>query len=101
MKKGTMKITDGGDLSTERLFNEMRENLPMDKLFSRKDAAKELGISLSTLDRARENGRIAFIQYTENGCVFFREQDLQEFIAKGVHRSCAPRNVFVGRRQRT
>ena len=50
----------------------------MEKLFTRKEAAKLLGISIDTLDAARTNGQVSFVQYVENGCVYFTEQSLQE-----------------------
>lgn len=59
----------------------------MNKLISRKEAAKILGISLATLDAARNNGLISYIQYVENGCVYFTEAGLQEYIAKSMHRA--------------
>ena len=48
----------------------------MEKLFTRKEAASMLHISLKTLDSARESGQLAYIQYTENGSVYFTEQML-------------------------
>ena len=59
----------------------------MEKLFTRKEAATMLGISLATLDTARKDGSIAYIQYVPNGCVFFTDEGLQEFIAKNTHRA--------------
>lgn len=59
----------------------------MDHLIGRKDAAKRLGISPATLDMARHNGLIAFIQYVENGRVYFTEDGLQEYLARSTHRS--------------
>ena len=59
----------------------------MNKLISRKEAAKILGISLATLGAARNNGLISYIQYVENGCVYFTEAGLQEYIAKSTHRA--------------
>ena len=59
----------------------------MEKLFSRKEAASMLGISLATLDMARADGLIAFVQYVENGCVYFTEARLQEYIARCTHRA--------------
>ena len=59
----------------------------MNKLISRKEAAKILGISLANLDAARNNGLISYIQYVENGCVYFTEAGLQEYIAKSTHRA--------------
>lgn len=59
----------------------------MEKLFTRKDAAKILGISITTLDAARSNGHISFVQYVPNGCVYFTSASLQEYIAKSTHRA--------------
>ena len=53
----------------------------MEKLFTRKEAAELLGISITTLDVARNNGLIA------NGCVFFTSASLQEYVAKCTHRA--------------
>ena len=41
----------------------------MEKLISRKEAAKLLGISIATLDAARNSGLISYVQYVQNGCV--------------------------------
>ncbi len=59
----------------------------MDKLITRKEAAKILGISIATLDEARNSGLISFIQYVPNGCVYFTSAALQEYIAKSTHRA--------------
>ena len=45
----------------------------MEKLITRREAAKLLGISISTLDEARNNGLISYIQYVPNGCVYFTD----------------------------
>ncbi len=67
----------------------------MEKLLTRKEAARLLGISIDTLDAARTNGQISFVQYVENGCVYFTEQSLQEFIARSTHRA-KPREINTG-----
>lgn len=59
----------------------------MEKLFTRKEAANVLGISLATLDAARMNGLISYVQYVDNGCVYFTELGLQEYIARSTHRA--------------
>ena len=41
----------------------------MEKLITRKEAAKILGISIATLDAARQNGLISYVQYVPNGCI--------------------------------
>ena len=59
----------------------------MEKLITRRDAAKLLGISISTLDEAKNNGLISYIQYVPNGCVYFTDTGLQEYNAKCTHRA--------------
>lgn len=59
----------------------------MEKLLTRREAAKALGISIYTLDTARENGQIAYIQYVENGSVYFSEAGIAEYIARNTHRA--------------
>ena len=59
----------------------------MEKLITRKEAAEILGISLATLDVARNSGLISFVQYVENGSVYFTEAALQEYIARSTHRA--------------
>lgn len=59
----------------------------MEKLFTRREAADILGISLTTLDSARNEGLIAYVQYVKNGCVFFTEAGIQEYIARSTHRA--------------
>ena len=61
--------------------------LNMEKLITRKEAAKLLGISIATLDEARNSGLISYIQYVPNGCVYFTDAGLQEYIAKSTHRA--------------
>ena len=56
-------------------------------MITRREAAKLLGISLATLDEARNNGLISYIQYVPNGCVYFTDTGLQEYIAKSTHRA--------------
>lgn len=59
----------------------------MEKLYTRREAAELLGISITTLDAARNNGLIAYVQYVPNGCVFFTSAGLQEYVAKCTHRA--------------
>lgn len=59
----------------------------MEKLITRKEAAKILGISIATLDAARNSGQISYVQYVENGCVYFTDSGLQEYIAKCTHKA--------------
>ena len=59
----------------------------MEKLITRKEAAEILGISLATLDSARQHGLISYVQYVQNGCVYFTDACLQEYINKCTHRA--------------
>ena len=72
----------------------------MEKLITRKDEARLLGSSLATLDAARLGGQIAFVQYVENGCVYFTESGLQEYIARSTHRVRVPAVSATSRTQR-
>ncbi len=40
----------------------------MERMISRKEAAKILGVSLATLDAARLEGHISYVQYVDKGC---------------------------------
>ena len=59
----------------------------MERLITRKEAAQILGISIASLDAARNSGQISYVQYVPNGCVFFTDSGLQEYIAKCTHRA--------------
>jgi len=52
----------------------------MEKLITRKEAAKLLGVSITTLDEARNSGLISYVQYVPNGCVYFTDAALQEYV---------------------
>ncbi len=70
------------------------------KLYTRKEAASYLGISLSTLDCARHNGKLAYVQFVTNGGVFFTETALEEYIAKSTHRVLDKSDIRVACRRR-
>ena len=72
----------------------------MEKLYTRKEAAVLLGISLATLDTARTNGAISFVQYVPNGCVYFTSEALQEYVAKCTHRAAPIEKQATYRKQR-
>lgn len=72
----------------------------MEKLYTRKEAAVLLGISLATLDTARTNGAISFVQYVPNGCVYFTSEALQEYVAKCTHRAVPIEKQVTYRKQR-
>lgn len=59
----------------------------MEKLYTRREAASKLGISLTSLDTARNTGAITYIQYVPNGNVFFTEEALDEYVAKNTHQA--------------
>lgn len=59
----------------------------MEKMISRKDTAELLGISLQTLDAARLKGLITYVQYVENGSVYFTPESIQEYIARCTHKA--------------
>ena len=72
----------------------------MEKLLTRKEAAKLLGISIDPLDAARKKGQVSFVQHVENGCVSFTAKSTQEFIARSTHRA-KPKEVNTGSTYRT
>lgn len=72
----------------------------MEKLYTRKEAATILGISITTLDSARTNGAISFVQYVPNGCVYFTNEALQEYVAKCTHRALPSERRDTYRTQR-
>lgn len=72
----------------------------MEKLYTRKEAATILGISLATLDTARTTGAISFVQYVPNGCVYFTNEALQEYVAKCTHRAVPVEKQATYRKQR-
>ena len=74
-------------LKPDRANAERKAKKAMDKLITRKEAASILGISVKTLDAARTDGLISYVQYVENGCVYFTEVGIQEYIAKCTHRA--------------
>ena len=57
----------------------------MERVLTKKEAAKLLGISPATLDIARKNGLISYIQYVENGTVYFTEASLKNYVAWATH----------------
>ena len=56
---------------------------------------------LDTLDHARMEGLITYVQYVENGCVYFTEVGLQEYIARSTHRARPKDNNPTFRKKRT
>ena len=59
----------------------------LERLITRKEAAQILGISITTLDVAKNSGQISYVQFVPNGCVFFTDSGLQEYVAKCTHKA--------------
>ncbi|HAE45512.1 MAG: DNA-binding protein [Lachnospiraceae bacterium] len=72
----------------------------MEALIKRKDAAKILGISVSKLDYERMSGKIAFIQYVENGCVYFTEKALRDYTERATRKADPVNTRLTNRRFR-
>ena len=72
----------------------------MEKMLTRKEAAELLGISLDRLDEARRGGLITYVQYVENGSVFFTENALEEYVARCTHKSRPVQNQPTFRKRR-
>lgn len=65
----------------------------MSKLYTRKQAAELLGISVNTLDAERMSGRLAYIQRKPNGKVWISEAALEEYLARGTHQAKPERAI--------
>lgn len=72
----------------------------MEALIKRKDAAKILGISVSKLDYERMGGKIAYIQYVDNGCVYFTEKALRDYTERATRRADPVNAKLTNRRSR-
>ena len=68
----------------------------VEKLLTRKETAKILGVSLPVLDGAKNSGLISYVQYTENGRVYFTESAIEEYIVRSTHRA-KPQTVNTGK----
>ena len=73
----------------------------VDKLIKRKEAAEMLGISLDTLDHAEMYYPQSALSLRANGCVYFTEVGLQEYIARSTHRARPKDNNPTFRKKRT
>ena len=62
-------------------------------LLTRKEAAARLGIGLVTLDEERAAGRLGYIQRAPGCKVFFRESDIDNWLARHTH-AAIPAVVF-------
>ena len=72
----------------------------VEKLISRNEAANILGISVTALDQARSCVHITYVQYVENGCVYFTERALQEYVTRCTHRARPLDNTPTYRKRR-
>ncbi len=73
----------------------------MKKLFGRKEAASLLGVSVDVLDAARKSGLISYVQYVENGSIYFTEVALEEFLARSTYRAKPiHQNTTFGRKRK-
>ena len=59
-------------------------------LLTRTEAAQYLRVSTDHVDRERIAGRLAFIQLKPNAKVFFRQSDLDAYLARAVHPARPP-----------
>ena len=59
----------------------------MTKLLSRTEAAAMLRISLPTLDQARMDGQLSYIQAKPNGKVWIPETEIENFIERSMKKS--------------
>lgn len=62
----------------------------MNNLLTRREAAARLGIGLIALDEERAAGRLGYIQRAPGCKVFFRESDLDAWIARHTHPAIPP-----------
>lgn len=69
-------------------------------LHTRHETAKILGVSVSTLDNERAEGRITYIQYRPNGRVMISDEAISEYIAKATHKVREIRPVLQTYRKR-
>ena len=71
----------------------------MERLYTRREAASMLGISLTSLDTAKNSGAITFIQYVPNGGVFFTEEAMQEYITRHTHQARSGERIVTYRKR--
>ena len=57
------------------------------KTYYTKRSSRNFRYQHATLDAARNNGLISYVQYVQNGCVYFTSAGLQEYVAKCTHRA--------------
>jgi len=59
-----------------------------DELVTLREAAAILRVSISTLARYRDEGRLPHFRYSQRK-ILYKVQDLREFIAKSYRASCS------------
>ena len=67
-------------MQKEELDSDM-EFAPIHRVFTAKQAAKYMNISVRTLDRLRDAGEIGYIRMSR-GCIRFKEEDCRDFLNK-------------------
>jgi len=72
----------------------------MPELLTRQEVAEKLGISTVTVDRLRKSGKLAYIQHTPNGKVWFTDDAVAEYIARSTHAALPARVVTETYRKR-
>lgn len=72
----------------------------MQVLYSRKQAAERLGVSLPTLDALRADRRLAYVQRVPGGKVQITETAIEEYLARATHTARPIREVTGTYRRR-
>lgn len=72
----------------------------MDELLTRQQAAEVLGISVSTLDIERMEGRLTYIQRKRNGKVWITQEAIRDYLNRGTKRAIPDRPVLSTYRKR-
>lgn len=72
----------------------------MPVMFTRKEAAERLGISVDTLDAERKAGHLAYIQRKPGGKVWITEVALADYLARATHPVMPQRPVLGTYRNR-
>lgn len=58
-----------------------------ENLLTRQQAAKLLGISLTTLDSERRCGNLAYVQFKKHSKVWITKSAISDYLARGVHKA--------------
>ena len=66
----------------------------MGVLYTRKEAAERLGITVTTLDAERNSGYLTYIQRKPGGKVWVSEDAIAEYLARATHRARPELKVY-------